>query len=310
MTDPFSSLDLAAVSAARQPGRTALGVDVGGTKIAFGLLDAATLTLRDRRVIPAAPERGGAEVLRDVARQVEDMATLSRERPAGIGVAVPEIVSRSGRITSSAVIPGWNELPVAETLTKTAPARVESDVRAAAFAEAVLGAGRDLGYFVFLTVGTGISYCAVADGRPLAGVNGGALNAGTSTLVADQPTLEEAASGAALVRRYVARGGRAERAEDVITASEEGDEAARAVLAQGARALGVGIALLINLLDPEAVILGGGLGSAHTPYGDAAERWAAQYVHRFAAATPVRRGALGADAGVIGAALTGLLAAS
>jgi len=85
-----------------------------------------------------------------------------------------------------------------------------------------------------------------------------------------------------------------------------GDMAAVQVAAEGAKALGIGIALLINLLDPEALILGGGLGSADTPYIDQARDWAAHYAHRFAAGTPVLRGELGADAGVIGAGLAGL----
>ena len=73
-------------------------------------------------------------------------------------------------------------------------------------------------------------------------------------------------------------------------------------------ALGIGIALLVNLLDPEAVITGGGLGSADTEYWAAAERWARYYAHTHAADTVLTRGQLGPDAGVIGAGLVGLLA--
>jgi glucokinase len=297
MTDPFAALDPAALN--RRPGSAAIGVDVGGTKTAFGLLDAEALTLVGRREIPTQREA----LLEDVAAQVAELAN-THYFITGVGVVVPEIVSRSGRISSSEVIPRWNELPVAETLAVTAPVLIESDVRAAGFAEATLGAGRGFGYFVFLTVGTGISYCAVAGGRPLAGSRGGALNVGTSTLADGVPTLQDMASGAGLVRRYAERGGTATRAQDVLAAS---DAAATEVVATGAKALGIGIALLINLLDPEAVVLGGGLGSADTPYTDQARDWAMRYVHRFAADTPVVRGELGSDAGVIGAGLTGLL---
>ena len=196
------------------------------------------------------------------------------------------------------------------------PARIEADVRAAAFAEAVLGAGRWT-YHVYLTIGTGISYCAVYQGRPVAGAHGGALNIGTSVL-ADLPghgsarervVLEDLASGAALVRRYAAGGGSARRAEEVFAAAGDGDPAAAALVDDAARTLGTGIALLVNVLDPEAVVVGGGLGSADSVYWSSAVTWARQYMYSDTArAIPIRHAELGADAGVIGAALIGLLA--
>jgi len=295
----------------------AIGVDVGGTKTAIGLLDAATLTLLAKTVIPTGRERGGEAVLRDVEEQVRSLdrhAGALGRRVTGVGVVVPENVSVAGRITSSAVMPGWNELPVAERIGAVAPAVIDSDVRAAALAEARLGAGRDYDFHVFMTISTGISYCAVSGGRPFAGAHGGALHLGTSVLCVApdgrEVTLEREASGSALVRRYAAKGGHATRAEEVLAAAATGDEAARDVVDSGAKALGLGIALLLNMLDPEAVITGGGLGSADTEYWACARRWARHYAHDHAKPTPVIRGRLGPDAGVIGAALTGLLAAN
>jgi glucokinase len=331
----------------RSAGAAAIGIDVGGTKTALGLIEAASLTLLETDVIPTGRERGGEAVLRDIEQHAAVLAraaTALGRHVVGIGVVVPEIVNLAGRITSSAVIPRWNELPVATVLGAIAPTVVEADVRAAAFAEASLGAGRDYGFHVFLTVGTGISYCAVGAGRPFAGAHGGALNIGTSVLAlpsedqaspdgqqgADdqaggriwangwpsaegQPdgrevVLERVASGSALVERYVARGGTAHRAEDVLAAARDGDLVASEVVDVAAKALGIGIALLVNLLDPEAVITGGGLGSADTEYWTAAERWARYYAHTHAADTVLTRGQLGPDAGVIGAGLVGLLA--
>jgi glucokinase len=292
-------------------GDAAIGVDVGGTKTALGLIDAGSLTLLDRQVIPTGRDRGGEAVLRDIRERAgalaERAARLGR-RVAGLGLAVPENVDLAGQITSSAVIPGWNELPVPAALGVIAPVAVEADVRAAAFAEARLGAGRDYGYHLFLTVGTGISYCAVTGGRPFPGAHGGAMHVGTSVLPGTQQSLEDIASGGALVRRYAARGGTAQRTEDVLAAARAGDQAAGEVLSTGARALGAGIALLLNMLDPEAVITGGGLGSADTEYGTQARRWARHYAHAHAGHTPLIRGQLGPDAGVIGAALAGLAA--
>jgi glucokinase len=311
--------DLAAARIDRGAGHAAIGVDVGGTKVAIGLLDAASLTLLDRTEIPTRPDRGGAAVLRDTAAEVVGLAVRAGRagrQVLGVGVAVPEIVDLSGRITSSAVIHGWNELPVSEVLGAAGPVRIEADVRAAAFAEAVLGAGR-WAYHLYLTIGTGISYCAVYQGRPVAGAYGGALNIGTSVL-ADLPghgsgrqqvVLEDLASGAALVRRYQAGGGTARRAEEVFAAAAHGDPAATALVDDAARTLGTGIALLVNVLDPEAVVVGGGLGSADSGYFSSAVSWARQYMYSDTArAIPITHAELGADAGVIGAALVGLLA--
>jgi glucokinase len=314
----LAALNLADID--RRPGDAAIGVDVGGTKTALGLVDAASLTLLATTVIPTAPGRGGEAVLGDIEKHVSKLGSTASELGrdvVGIGVVVPEIVNLAGQITSSAVIPGWNESPVASVLSGIAPTVVEADVRAAAFAEAALGAGRDYAYHVFLTVGTGISYCAVVGGRPFAGAHGGALNIGTSVLAVapleagpdgQEVVLEHIASGSALVRRYVERGGNAQRAEDVLAAARAGDQAAIDVVDTGARALGIGMALLINLLDPQAVVVGGGLGSAGTEYWPAAKRWARRYSHAHASQVVLAQGELGPDAGVIGAGLAGLLA--
>jgi glucokinase len=314
----FSGLSLEAID--RQAGNAAIGIDVGGTKVALGLLDAAELSLLESVVIPTGRDRGGKAVLADIraaAARLAGRATDLGRRVSGIGLVVPEIVSLAGEIVSGYVIPQWDELPVAAVLSEIAPVRVEADVRAAAFAETVLGAGQGYDYLVFVTVGTGISYTAVYQGRPIAGSRGGALNIGTTVLARlpehcaehGEPrdiVLERIASGSALVERYVARGGTADGAADVLAAAQLGDRAAAEVLDEGARTLGLAIALLVNVLDPEAVIVGGGLGSADTSYWQATQDYTRQYLHDFAAGTVLARGALGADAGVIGAGLTGL----
>ncbi|MGH3217468.1 MAG: ROK family protein [Streptosporangiaceae bacterium] len=311
---------LTAAGIGRHNGDAAIGVDVGGTKTAIGILDAATLSLLSSATIPTRRTDGGTAVLRDIGAQIGVMtgraARLSRH-VRGVGLAVPEIVDPEGRITSGTVIPQWDQLAVIELLAAPAPVRIESDVRAAALAEAVLGAGQGLSYFIYMTVGTGISYCLVRDGTPVTGIRGGALNIGTSVL-ADLPdsdhrvpaelVLEETASGAALVRSYVAGGGTATRAQEVLAAARDGVELATSIVQAGARALGTAIALLVNLLDPEAVIVGGGLGSAETDYWTSAVTWARRRVYSDAARSlPIRHAQLGAAAGVIGAGIVGLL---
>jgi glucokinase len=189
------------------------------------------------------------------------------------------------------------------------PTTVEADVRAAALAEARLGAGRGLRHFLYVTVGTGVSAVSVQDGLPYAGSRGAAL------VIANGPTrhrcprcghehaevLEEVAGGPALARAYGA-----ERAEAVLAAAEAGDGRAGAVLDRAARALGQALALLAGALDPEALVLGGGLGSAPGPY---AERLRAAFGAALwdgdARDLPLLPATLGPDAGLVGAALAG-----
>jgi glucokinase len=297
----------------------AIGVDVGGTKIAAGLVSSETAAVVARRSGPTAAWRGGVEVLGDAIRLAEGVATAARELgidPAALGVGVPELVDLEGRITSSTNF-DWRGIDVAAAFSHVAPPRVESDVRAAAIAEAVAGAGCAYATFVYVTIGTGVSHALVVDGRPYSGSRGAAILLGSSVL--DVPcrtcgspatiVLEDECSGPALVRDFTKRGGRAEHAEDVVAAAASGDRDARNVLERAGRLVGAGVGLLVNVLDPEAVVVGGGLGSAQGahPYWDALVDSARAHVWSpEARSLPIVRARLGVDSGLVGAALAAL----
>lgn len=292
----------------------AIGLDVGGTKIAGGLVERASGQVLLRRVIPTRPERGGLPVLDDCLALAADLLAQGRAdglRVEGIGVGVAELVDLQGNVTSGHTI-DWRGVPVQERFARLAPALVESDARAPALAEAMYGAGRAYRLFCYVTVGTGISSCLVQDGRPFAGARGNALVLATMPLstvctvcgVALHPALEEFASGPALAARYSqAGGGTAERAEAVLAAAEAGDAAAQEVVISAGDALGVSVAFLVNVLDPEAVIVGGGLGMAGGLYW---ERFVASTRgHIYAENSrklPILHAELGVDAGLVGAA--------
>ncbi|MEN9938684.1 MAG: hypothetical protein RLZZ387_5263 [Chloroflexota bacterium] len=294
----------------------ALGIDVGGTKIAGGVVDLETGQVLVRRSTPTRPERGGEPVLADtleLARALHSEARALGVEARGVGVGVCELVDPAGHVTSGHAVQ-WAGLPVRERLEEIGPAAVEADVRAHALAEARFGAGRGLDLFVFVTVGTGISSCLVQGGRPLAGARGNALVLASSptTVVCERcgtvnrPVLEEYASGPALVARYNRDyGGHAARGEDVLAAMEAGDAHASLVVTSAGAALGVALGWLVNVLDPEAVVVGGGLGAAGGPYFDTMTD--STHTHIWADATrglPILRAALGPDAGLVGAALT------
>jgi glucokinase len=293
----------------------AIGLDIGGTKIAAGVVLWPSGKILRRTIIPTKPTRGGEEVLRDthdLARQLYEWARQERIEVEGIGAGVAELVDAEGNVTSSCTI-DWRDRPVQKTLSEFAPAQVESDVRAAAVGEAIFGAGRGHRIFVYITVGTGISYCLVRDAQPFKGARGNAIVMASSPLstvcthcgVKLRPVLEEFASGPAIAKRFAQamNGEPTETCEQVFRAALDGNKDAVEILTSAGGALGVSAAFLVNVLDPEMVVVGGGLGTAGGLYWDAFERSCREHI--FADNTrglPIVPARLGTDAGLVGAA--------
>ncbi len=280
----------------------AIGVDIGGTKIAAGIVTGGGGTVRGRRLLPTRPERGGRAVLDDALGVTRD---LLAEAPGTvrIGVAVAEIVDLDGRVTSGQTI-DWRGLPVAEEFSRLAPAVVEADTRAGALGEARWGAGRPFENFYYLTVGTGIAGAWVVGRRPYAGAHGAAGTIASTPGAVAGMSLEEFAGGPGLVARY---GRGTTRAEEVIAAAERGEPAAADIVRSAAEALGARVGDIVNLLDPEAVIVGGGLGSAEGVYWKLFE--AATRRHIWSGANrdlPILRAERGGDAALVGAAAAAL----
>jgi len=294
----------------------AIGIDVGGTKIAAGVVTWAGKLLFHRR-LPTAAERGGEAVLRDVEALSVELINRAEEagvKVAGIGLCVAELVDLQGNVTSGHTIK-WNGWPIRERLYKIAPTVIESDVRAAALAEAIYGAGQEYEIFLYLTVGTGISCCLVSDKWPYAGAHGDALICASSPLTStcaecgasNRVALEEYASGTALAQRYQSYSSeKISRAEEVINAAQGGDPRAIEIVRSAGAALGVTTGLLINTLDPEAVVVGGGLGRADGVYWECFLRSTREHIWAEARRDlPIKHAALALN-GVIGAAINGL----
>jgi glucokinase len=292
---------------------TALGIDVGGTKIAAGVVTFPDGRMHLRREISTKADRGGEAVLDDVFLLATELTTEAGEQNFqinGIGVGVCELVSNSGEIVSSNCLP-WRSAEVREGLATIAPTVIEADVRAAALAEAIFGAGRQNRIFVYVTVGTGISSCLVLDGQPFTGARGVTGTSASSLLPhLGQPwdsgapaTLEQIASGPALVARFNQLHGHAQTGQEVLVAARSGNAGALSVVRSAGEALGATVAWLVNVLDPETVVIGGGLGLSEGPYWDSLVVSTRKHIysdlHRD---LPILRAATGADAGVIGAA--------
>jgi glucokinase len=291
----------------------AIGIDVGGTKIAAGLVAFPQATVAGRLELPTLPRRGARAVLDDVqelARRLAGMVPPGR-RPVGVGIGVPELVDPSGRITSGVTI-DWRDLPVGRHLADGGPVVFESDVRAAALAEACWGAGRGYRWFAFVIIGTGISSALVLERRVLTGARGNALVLGSGRYAIECPRcgsafehhLEGLASGSALAERYrSATGSEAYAGRDVLAAAACGDPIAGPIVRSAAEALGGGVAWLVNVTDPEVVVFGGGLALAGGTYWELLERAIRHQI--WAPSTrgiPLLPASLGQDAGLVGAA--------
>jgi glucokinase len=287
---------------------TALGIDVGGTKIAAGVVEFPAGRVAAHKTISTGAERGPEAVLRDVVDLAGEICHQARVQAVGVGLC--ELVDPSGRILSAHSL-RWEQEQVSAALSSFGPVVLEADVRAAARAEGLFGAGQAFRAFLYVTVGTGISSCLMLSGSPYLGALGATGTMASRPLKipcercggTSDITLEGIASGPALVARYNRRKpGAATTGAAVLAAAANRDPDALWVVRSAAQALGSVVALLINVLDPEAVIVGGGLGLTHGPYWETFEASTREHVwsdlHR---SLPIVHAMTGHDAGVIGA---------
>jgi len=290
-------------------GRHAIGIDVGGTKIAGAIVNLTTGAIAGHKRVATDYERGGTPVLDDVASMAQDLLADAERMglsPEALGVGVAELVDPAGRVFSDYRI-RWKGVDVQDRLSPILPTTVTCDVRSAALAEARYGAGRGIADLIYVTIGTGISAVLVQHGVPYAGARGAALVIATAKIHQHCPvcghvamsSVEDIASGPGLVDAM--RG--VTQAEQVLSAASAGDPRAVHIIDHATMELGRVLALLVNSLDPAAVILGGGLGSAPGPYYQGLCRsiktglWDCDV-----RVVPVIQGALGPDAGLVGAA--------
>jgi glucokinase len=292
-----------------------IGVDLGGTKIAAGAIDRrGAVTGRIERRTPTSSE---GELLRALDELVESISQEVGGAEA-IGFGIPSTIDqRSGLAVSSVHIPLTDvdlrgrmgerfELPVA----------IDNDGNAAAIAEWKLGAGAGAYHMIMLTLGTGIGGGLILDGKPYRGSIGAGAELGHMVLQYEGPPcigtcpgrghFEALASGTAAdaVARSVLAEGPEATGHDLVRRASEGDARATEALNGIGRILGAGLASLVNVFNPEVIVLGGGFGRA----GDLLFAPAREVVAREALA-PARDlvrivpAELGSEAGLIGAGL-------
>lgn len=313
---------------AEDAGIYVVGVDLGGTRLRVALADSSGVIVR-RRVVPTAAEDGrNAVIARLVAEIRAVLEPLPLPRLARVAVAVPGPVDPWAGVTYRPPnLPGWGDVPLRSILEAdlTVPVLLGNDANLAALAELRFGGGRGFTHLVYVTVSTGIGAGVINAGKLLLGAWGGASEIGHMTIDLNGPRcscgnfgcLEAMASGSAIAREAARRlatgslsvltdriGGDLERlrAEYVVQAATEGDQLSRAVLDWAAYNLGVGLANVMHLFDPQIIIIGGGVANGWDlllPELTRAcrERAMEAYTNR----TRLVRSDLGDDVGLLGA---------
>ena len=289
-----------------------VGVDVGGTKVAAALVDDAGVIMRRGRAETESSDYAGMVAgIVSAVTEVREGVDVS-----GVGLAIAGNVAADGsHVLFSPHLPLASE-PLADDLRAALGVRIliDNDANAAAWAEHESGAGRGSSEMLFVALGTGLGAGLVLSNRLYRGYQGFAGEAGHLTVVIDgracpcgaRGCWERYASGTALVAHYVERGGDPEVGGPGITkAAAKGDALALAALADVGEWLGRGLASLVAILDPEIVVVGGGVSESGDLLLDPARRQLAESVTG-AGRRPlpaVEAATLGNEAGVVGAAM-------
>ncbi len=284
-----------------------IGVDLGGTKIATGAVDAEGC-VHERHETPT-PTASQDELLAAIVRAVEPLA----EQADAIGFGIPSVIDRStGRALGSTNIP-LRDVALADVIQERfgMPVVVENDGNAAAFGEWRLGAGRGADDLVMLTLGTGVGGGVVLGGSLYRGI----AELGHVVVVAHGPPcqgncngrghLESVASGTAADRAAEKLWGEGATAELLVGRADEGDAEALEALTGIGQLLGAAIGSFVNIFAPDVVVVGGGFGIAAAEFllPSALEIARRETVEPDALPVRIVAGELGTDAGLIGAGL-------
>jgi glucokinase len=308
-----------------------LGVDLGGTKILTAVTNSQGKMLsRDHSITPAL--KGDEAVIQSIlesAHRTLKQADFAIEEITAIGVGAPGLSNpETGILFTSPNLPGWRDVPLRDIIQKRLGKQtfVINDANAAALGEFYFGAARGVRNFIYITLSTGIGGGIVIDGKIYSGTIGAAGEVGHMTIDDKGPICkcgnrgcwETLASGTALAREarhrieegvqtsileYAEGDMENVTAQVVHSAAEQGDSLAKELIAQTGYYVGVGLANLLNIFNPDLIVIGGGLSNigdmllkpAFKTAGERAYKEAFQAV-RFASAE------LGRNSGVLGAA--------
>ncbi len=305
-------------------GDVIIGVDLGGTQIRAARFD-DQFNVIERVANPTLAHQGGERVLERFLQTIEDAMPGDPATVAGIGVSVPGPINpHEGTIVAPPNLPPeWHNLPVRKIIQERfdRPTYLGNDANVAALAEATRGAAKGYRYVIYLTVSTGIGSGIIDDGHLLLGAQGLGAEAGHMMMAVDGTVRdwEGVGSGTAIARRAKEKlnAGAESRIRELVNgdidsvtaktvsqAAAEGDELALELMTYAGRMVGLGIVSLMHLLNPQIVVVGGGVTKA----GDLLFEPMRQAIREYALdpayheKVPVVKASLGDNVALIGAA--------
>lgn len=310
--------------------RLFIGIDLGGTTIKGALVNAAGEILHETRV--DTEKNNSNALLNQIVEMVKNLHHLTDNRAASIGIGVPGLVNlKTNRIEVMPNLPDLSDFDVPAVLSETTglPCAIDNDADAAAYAEHQAGVAKGKKEVFFVSLGTGVGAGLILDGKVYRGANGFAGEFGHMTIdpegiecsCGNIGCLETIASAPSIVRRMRSRlkrdrtsslsllvipRDRELTAEDIANAAKSGDEMSQLIMERTGMFLGIALAAVVNLLNLEMIVMGGGVMAA----GDLILKPTINETRR-RAFPPSFRGceivsaSLGPSAGVIGAALIG-----
>jgi predicted NBD/HSP70 family sugar kinase len=252
----------------------AVGIDLGKRHLAVAVADLAHNVLaEERRELDELSDANGAmEAAAALLDRVLAEGGADRSRIVGVGMGLPGPVHTSGAVGSSAILPGWAGISAAEDMESRLglPVRVSNDANLGALAEHVWGAGRGCSNMTYLKLSTGVGAGIIMDSRLWGGAGGTAGEIGHMTVdetgqicrCGNRGCLETFAGAPAILEPLSRSLGEDLEIEDVITRARDGDPGCRRVLEDAGRRVGVAVANLCNLVNPERIVVGGSVGMA------------------------------------------------
>jgi predicted NBD/HSP70 family sugar kinase len=291
------------------------GIDLGGTKIEGAILDPAAPDKAAHRLrLPTEGHLGYEHILAQMERVVEQLESASGlKRPVEIGVGTPGATEPSTGVLKNSNTTCLNGRPLRDDLSKRLrmDVRLANDANCFALAEATLGAARGGLVVMGLILGTGVGGGIVVDGRVLEGLHGIAGEWGHNPLCGEMTPchcgrkgcVETVLAGPSLERFHREQGGEDVRLPEIVQRAQQGDLPAAATLARLRGKFGEAIAVVINILDPDAVVIGGGVGNIDLLYTEETRRAVLRHTFNGELRTRLLKPVLGDSAGVFGAAM-------
>ena len=289
------------------------GIDLGGTTVKIAYFD-ETGNMLDKWEIPTVTEDGGKQILPDIAasvRQYIDAKQIAQTQILGLGIGIPGPVNGKG-IVSRCVNLGWGTVNVAEELSQLTgfPVKAGNDANVAALGEYWKGGGQGCENMIFATLGTGVGGGIVIEGKLLHGTHGAGAEIGHMVLNRDETAVcgcgkrgcvEQYCSATGIVRMAGQHGMENVTCKDIFDAGKAGDRVALEVLEKYYAYLGEFLASVCTVIDPEIVVLGGGVSKAGDMLLEGVKPYFNKYVFNTGSEVTFSLASLGNDAGAYGA---------